>query len=358
MWVDDARGAEVVCSVCQAVVPDAPTPGPSAAAAALSPATADAGSARTGILVCPSGHRIWLDDDRGQKVICSVCSKVVREEMAPAEMEGPPSIPLGVGMPLPEDRPTRGLMAVRQGLAWHYARVLIHLLCIEAVMIGVILTTVADQFEAVKDLHNAVLTIAALVVTVVYFGLATALGIVGSVLCLGAPPEARARKFIAASIILDLVQVAVFLASEFLAPAGLLTVQPGEAAIDLTPLVQRTSYLVPALAAWAFFMVFLRRLALHLGEYPAADEARSLLGLGLLLGLIFLGVGSPVLLTALLTVLLLSGLLACLGLLVPIILIFVLVYAVLKFYLRLIALLGMLRQAIGAKVKVEVRLPG
>ena len=156
------------------------------------------------------------------------------------------------------------------GLGFHYARLTLLLFCMVAflglLILGVFGLEVPESLLIVIDLlAGAILLIAPVV------------GLTGSLLCLGIPPEAKTRRYLAVALLLDFPLPLAYFALE--SEPGQLFVYIGAGIVQLL--------------SWAFFMAFLRELARYLEQEVAADEALRLLkfGINLYTGiLVFTGV--------------------------------------------------------------------
>jgi hypothetical protein len=97
------------------------------------------------------------------------------------------------------------------------------------------------------------------------------LALLGSLLCLGTPARARARRFLVTSLVLDL------------AALGLGSLLPLEVVSeDLEPYLTWLG-LGLVFASWVFFLYYLRQLALYFGEEATAREALAIVGRGVYL---------------------------------------------------------------------------
>jgi hypothetical protein len=205
---------------------------------------------------------------------------------------------------------------VRLGLGFHYAGLVIVLVCM-VVSLLMPLLMLSGGFFLVGFLNICML--------VAYLAI-PGLWIAGSVLCLFVPPKSGGFPLILASVILNGVAI-----------ASLVVLW-----IILGPLAMLGVF--ASFAAWVCFMLFLRALATYLREHGCADEAMQLLylGIGLIVGIV-LFVGLLFVLAMplqsppwLLMILALGG-----G-------ITLLVFEV-KFLLRNLGLIGTLRQAIARR---------
>jgi hypothetical protein len=160
-----------------------------------------------------------------------------------------------------EEEPPRTLglvfVPVSWGLSCHSARLELYLVSIFALIVVLILTVAQAVREEVLPF-----TIDAVLICILF--VQPGLGIAGSLLCLGAPAESKSRRFILASLVMDLTTAAV-----------------GAALI----LNQQTSVYaaVPPIFAWVCFVLFLRGLALYFDQLDQAHDALVLVleGIGL-----------------------------------------------------------------------------
>jgi hypothetical protein len=209
---------------------------------------------------CRNGHQ-WVVEDAyaGGTAVCPTCYATVAVPRTPAGSRDGPAAAAGLSgaAPVQDSRPSRGsqLARLNQGLGLQYARLVLNLGTLLLAMMVLFFEEEAFQrhtlvMEAVAGagvLGIGVLLAAQLLV-----------GILGSLLCLSAPTESRARGYILASLALDVAVLAlVFLLA--------LYNQPAYAAVVL------------GLGSWVLFMLFLRRLAFFFDQPGAAAEARRLL---------------------------------------------------------------------------------
>lgn len=238
------------------------------------------------LLVCPNGHRIWLDQEtEGSRIVCAVCNAVVVE--ATAARNGPAAA--SVIAPVIRDS-SSGLERATLGLGFHYGRMILFTLCLFALLgADILLTTrpkpkplttaelLADKPEKKVETQTADLLRVSSII-----GLSFAvplLGVIGSLLCLLVPRETLARAYILVALVLDLLH--------FSASCGLRFVRQ----LDTTEAqVALLSHLILGLGAWMLFMLFLKQLASHLGRDDLSRDSVSVLGLGFIVFLGGLGV--------------------------------------------------------------------
>jgi hypothetical protein len=132
-----------------------------------------------------------------------------------------------------------------------------------------ILTAIASQ-QGKTVSASGILSIVAMIVTAGLTFVQPVLGIMGSVLCLWVPDKAKAKGFILASLVIDVLALPIGLgltiASMMLHPEG----QPAPIRlIGLAPLATGPM----GMASWVLLIFFLRRLAYYLKEREAGDEA-------------------------------------------------------------------------------------
>jgi hypothetical protein len=239
-------------------------------------------------LVCYNGHPLTVGDEyAGRKVVCPVCQLTVPVPNPPrAAPASGRNVPSGDGngvarQPLAvaddEDEPPRTLgpaaAPVNAGLAFHAGRLLLYPLSMFALIVVLILT-VAEILE-----QEVLITTLEMVVLCGLF-VQPGLGIAGCALCLGAPAESKSRRFILASLVLDLATAA--------AGAVLLFAKKPPETVALLPAVEFAALL--PIFSWAFLMLFLWRLAWYLDQPDHAHDALVLLlkGAGLtVVGVLF-----------------------------------------------------------------------
>ena len=263
------------------------------AATAAAPAPPPAAEEIT-LTTCPQCKEPW----KPGAVLCLSCGYDARVGRRLSTVHG-------VEEPPPVVRPTAGLGPVRTGLVLHAVRVG---LLIWTIFLGLLVAVLAIQIRNAEEFtpHAVKLpeenlppptpgenpanapvetapeppsyapVVAALVLSLIACVLALAqpvLGIIGSIQCLRAPREAKARRWIAASLAFD---VAAFLAAGGvvgwacwqLTSLHLDPSKPPDAA-DLTAWPLRLASL-PGVAAWVLLMLFAGKLGLF---YERRDEA-------------------------------------------------------------------------------------
>lgn len=250
-------------------------------------------------LVCYNGHEMEVEEDfAGQKAVCPICQLVMPvPRLTPRVVPVQPAIPpkkkkklAGQSVLIVADqedeipiRVAHGLAMVNVGLGFHYARMILYFLCI------FLATTVLAGSWKAWTYHSSSATppriawkgmlgpepaqkppvseLALLVGGFLAIGLVflhTALGIIGSILCLWVPRESKARGFMIASMVFDLSGLGV----------GVLLTLAGLPPVISGPL---------GLVAWTLLMVFLRNLAFYLNANDCADLARGMIFQGVAL---------------------------------------------------------------------------
>jgi hypothetical protein len=223
-------------------------------------------------VTCYNGHKLTaLEEHYGTKAKCPVCGGTVAVPRpsklshlpAPAAGETPPPLVIPTGEMLADDDPPLtaypGLRKVRQGLGYHYARVVIYLTTIFVLSVSVAFGSMATSFPALEEIWGV-----GLVLTVILLYMQPVLGLVGSILCLEVPPESSAKNFIIANVVLDLTAI----------PIGTVLRMADRGLLWAAPL---------GFTAWVLFMLFLRRLAAFLNRPVEESSAREILTDGLLL---------------------------------------------------------------------------
>jgi hypothetical protein len=225
------------------------------------------------VVSCYNGHKLTANDEHlGTRAKCPICgvivpvprpSKLTHQPEATEETTAPPPLVIPTGEPLAED-PSRltqyaGMAKVRQGLGYHYARVVVYLLTIFVLCVSVVFGTFGKFIPALDALWGIGL---ALTVILLYFQ--PLLGLVGSILCLTVPHESGGKGYIIASVVLDLTAIPIGTALQ-MADIPLLWAAP------------------LGFIAWVLFMLFLRRLARFLHRTVEEGGSRELLTDGFLL---------------------------------------------------------------------------
>jgi hypothetical protein len=189
---------------------------------------------------------------------------------AKAELQtGPPGQEQPPGLPGAKDQDaavdTGRLDLADWGLACHYLRLVLLLLCI----LGFLCLLIIPAFFELILPDSLVLLMALLTWGMIFA--TPVLGLVGSLLCLGIPRAARACRYIAVAVVFDLLPLVLgyFVATDYFSE----------------PEVLLASIAAPAaqFVAWTFFMVFLRELARYLNRDIEAEEALRLLKMWILL---------------------------------------------------------------------------
>jgi hypothetical protein len=296
-------------------------------------------------LVCPNGHKLRVKDEyAGKRVLCPRCRAVIpvsRENIQPprpTEVRSAPEQPETLAQVPDDEQPQvpqaderreergrrqsvrgakarrHGLERVNLGLGFHYARLVLFLLT-TVLLVGL---SVGVALVPRSPIVRVLVVIGSLVTLGLFF-LVPVLGLIGSILCLWVPKASKAKGLILASVALDVAAI----------PIGLVVQMRGLPSLLVAPM---------GLASWVLFMLFLRRLASYLKQQPVAAEALALLWWGLLLVVL-----PPVVLLLLSLVLRFLPWLSIIAL--PVGLIAWVVLAI-KFLIRLLALIGTLRQLI------------
>jgi hypothetical protein len=164
------------------------------------------------------------------------------------------------------------LARVRMGLGFHYARLLLILCSVPAVMVLILLLELLDVPNSGKWAFGFIAVVI------------VACELIGSLLCTAAPVESRAPLLILVSWVLDLASVVGYLL-----------------ALDLRARFEATGDVIAVLSiavclarllSWVFFVLFLQRLADYLGHKILAKDAIAILRLGLVVALGFIVTGS------------------------------------------------------------------
>jgi hypothetical protein len=223
---------------------------------------------------------------------------------------------------------TEGLDKVNIGLLLHYLRLVLIFLALIAwgLLSPVVAMFGPSEHGGPAVLLGLLLFLASLMVAF----LAPLLGIVGSVLCVFVPSEAKARGFIITSLVLDVTAVPISIVVQFVVMVG---VQSGAGIIG-----GAMPAFVMGLASWALFMIFLRQVATYVDEQAGADESSLILIQGL-----FLLFFSPV---VFFLGLMLAAVLPCIGALIFLGIVVYAIYLYLMFLKRQLDLIGTLRQVI------------
>jgi hypothetical protein len=222
------------------------------------------------VVACYNGHKLSANEEHfGTKAKCPICGAIVpvprpsrlghQEEIAGEAL--PLVIPTGEAL-VEEAGPSAefaGMGKVRQGLGYHYARVVVYLLTIFVICISVAFGTIGEFIPALHQVPAI-----GLALTVILLYLQPLLGLVGSILCLTVPQESGGKGFIIASVVLDLTAIPIGTALQ-MADIPLLWAAP------------------LGFVAWVLFMLFLRQLAGFLHRTVEEGAARELLTDGLLL---------------------------------------------------------------------------
>jgi hypothetical protein len=257
-------------------------------------------------VTCPNGHILRLSEKyAGKSVRCPRCQKVL-EIPTPEDIGGIVEDAVLVA-PRPEqeqdddDEAERKaerrrqrrerLNQVRVGVTLHLIKIVAMLLSIliVAALVGVAGGMKSERMLRVTFLFGNIGRIAI-----------SALGIVGSVLCLSVPRASGVRNMIVVSLCLDLAAAAL---------NGVLLIVP---VAELVGLVVYVSNLLLSMGSWLTFMFFLKGLAAYLRKRHLEDDALAVIKFGLILWV--LGILSPIAAGVLAPVLGCIGLLLFLGL--------------------------------------------
>jgi hypothetical protein len=304
-------------------------------------------------VTCPEGHE-WTAEEwtyAGGSAVCPVCAVTVRvpgaafglERPSARPEDRPKAAPAADANAQPHRLPDRRFARLHLGLGFQYARVLLDLVNILAVMVGFLLTggllmalasgtasaTIVEVIGGVvsraQPLLNRIGTVLCLAQLL--------LKLIGSVLCLWAPKESNARGFILAALALDVAAI----------PLGIFPGLNVGATIVAALL---------GLASWVLFMVFLSNLAFYFHRPDDGNEAFAIIAKGILvvvgISLVYFGLvlllmfGTSRVPQVVFEVLLFLALLA-----LP----FLLLYFVTKLLFRVLKILGNLRQKTGPGVE-------
>jgi hypothetical protein len=276
-------------------------------------------------VLCSNGHALAVADEHaGRKVRCPTCQEVLRVPVAHPPEED-------VDLPDPDDEPEptprksskrerrAALARVNRGLGFRYAQLLLYLIALLLFAVTLFVSNfTASSAPATRFL---VLALAYLIIGV---SLVTpVLGLVGSILCLWVPAASGARPYIIVSCLLDVLSVPLGIALFLLRWPSVLT----------APLW------VPS---WILFLFFLRNLSEYLRERACAAEA--LQAVWHWLGL---SVGMPVLIALLGAGAYFLGFVGfCLFMVVGSALMLVWLAWAIKYVVRVLDLIGSLRQVI------------
>jgi hypothetical protein len=246
-------------------------------------------------VICPNGHHMSLPDSKaGQTHRCPLCFANIDvptpgSVQTPQKTAPPPPRPdnkslLQPPLPSPQieqtheerhaERNQTRLSWVDRGLGFHYARLVVVLL------FDVILGVGFRFFAVIIPSQSSVIPYG----VVLPLMIAALLGLIGSILCLRAPPQSKARILILLALLLDLV---VFPSTYFIY-FNSNTISFNADGIGLTPEQVVLAGIIVGevfqLISWICFVFYLRQLALHFHEEVAADEAIQILvwGIGLL----------------------------------------------------------------------------
>jgi hypothetical protein len=252
-------------------------------------------------VVCPNGHHMSVPDRQaGKSYRCPLCwthfpvpargstppGEAVEKAKGPAPADGAPPPAPGRSPAAPAQPPAReapaaglpdagasaGRKPVRIGLvlfALRWATLLLSALALLAQVTAIWIT----RFEYVSwraatgaNLDTPLIRTLQLLTERIGL-LAPIFGLIGSALCLAGPAVARARRFLAAALLLDLANATFhyLILAEHVSSDPLLLHWLGGGSFLLS------------LGAWAFFLLYLQRLAVSLGAEEAAGEARGLL---------------------------------------------------------------------------------
>jgi hypothetical protein len=287
-------------------------------------------------VMCYNGHKLTAkDEDFGTKAKCPVCGVIVPvprpSRLAPLPPEPPsdvgdPPLVVSTGEPLAEEETPLteypGMAKVRQGLGYHYARVVVLLLTIFVLCVSYAFGTFAEIIPVLHEISGV-----GLLLTIILLYLQPLLGLVGSILCLAVPPQSGARGYIIASVVLDLAAI----------PIGAVITFSDIPTIAGAPL---------GFVAWVLFMLFLRHLANFLHRWVEESESREILFDGFLLLV-------PPLLVLLLSWVSLLTNLPRLYLIIAVALFFAWLVQGIKFLFALVDLIGGLRDAIQSRLPLK-----
>jgi len=243
------------------------------------------------------------------------------------------------------DRPhrfsTRGLDKVHFGLGFHYAAIIALLpAAVSLFLLGVVQGFFAfliffpgPHRPEVADDVVAWVVVASIILLAVS-SIPAILFTIGSVFCLWVPARSKSRGFIIASLVLPLTAIPVSIL--------LFRLTKGRAS-DFFGL---SSANLMGFAAWVSFMLFLRSLAVYLGQGGLAQEASAILARGVVILVVV--VVLPVMMMPFAGVL---NLLGCFGL-IPVGLVFCYgLYHVFILLYRELVLIGNLRESINERIR-------
>jgi hypothetical protein len=255
-------------------------------------------------------------------VLCIACGYDTRVGRRLSTLRGVEEAP-------PLQRPTTGLGPVRMGLALHAVRVF---LLIVTIFVGLVLAVLALQVrvsaqnpppppppkmsgddasdvpaEAPPAAPDVAPFVAAVILSLIVIAFTVAqsvLGIVGSILCLWVPRNAKSRGWIIASLAFDVAAFLGTCAVLWSAWQGIASLDLGAAAVIAPAAVAvidiplRVACL-PGLAAWILFMLFLRNLGYYLDRRDEAAQAVGIIAHGLIALFAFPLIVVPLLIVAL-----------------------------------------------------------
>jgi len=224
------------------------------------------------VRVCPACQR----RTRWPRAACSFCGRGLQGVEPQEAGPGGPRVSRRRRRGPDADRPpVRGrhagpLSLVRTGLNCHFVRLLLFVLTPPLLLAVVCSGGFSEGFAAGPRPGGRLswLAAAGLIVLGLVLLAQPALGLVGSTLCLVVPRRTRARPFLMVSLFLDVAGL--------VGGVGLRLYGTGPRTPEL---VRTAAVLAPVLSAalglvsWLFFVAFLYRLALHLGEEDLALEA-------------------------------------------------------------------------------------
>jgi hypothetical protein len=247
-------------------------------------------------VVCPHGHKLLLGDQfAGRRFTCPHCQATVDVPgTAPAAVvtaavrEPPEARPANVipeeFRPLLREEPPapiqgwarRRLVLLDRGLWFHYAKLIVYVICVIVFCYGLITLVIVSTVRREPFTEKGPAGIVLLYLVLFMLFLPPALGLIGSVLCCGAPPEARARALILASLVLDALAVTfpILNFGQLRDVVALFDATPSWSVLDFAAAVVSP---LCSVAGFACFLLFLRQVAIYLTRPVAADEALTIL---------------------------------------------------------------------------------
>jgi hypothetical protein len=190
---------------------------------------------------------------------------LAQEPVAPVAPVGPPAVATPSGPPAvyPVQEPAAGGLMAMDRLHWGIALVFYGLELIAGAILVTLLLTVWLFFDPFAAFIGWVQWVAA-ALPLIEIG-AIGLTMTGKCLCLSAPPQMRGREMVIASVALDSVALLIAVVDRV---------------VNLPQMVDAASGLL-VIAGFVVFLLFLRRLAEHIGDTRQAEKAGVCLKLGI-----------------------------------------------------------------------------